>query len=122
MGWSTGNSFEAEKETKVDLPHFRIFRSAREHWHEPLEENRDRLARWKPCDPKSAAETSAVSYYFGKNYTRPSGSPWASFSEAYAGTPIEGWMPWDVQKDDPRAQAHKLGYDEVSKRMIAREG
>ncbi|MEK9634505.1 MAG: glycosyl hydrolase family 88, partial [Opitutae bacterium] len=42
MGWSTGNSFEAEKEAKVDLPHFRIFRSAREHWHEPLEENRDR--------------------------------------------------------------------------------
>ena len=62
MGWSMGNSFEAEKEANVDLPDFRIFKSAREHWHEPLEENRDRLAAWKPCDPKSAVETSAVSY------------------------------------------------------------
>ncbi len=122
MGWSTGNSFEAEKEAKVDLPHFRIFRSAREHWHEPLEENRDRLARWKPCDPKSAAETSAVSYYFGKKLHQALGVPVGIIQRAYAGTPIEGWMPWDVQKDDPRAQAHKRGYDEVSKRMIARGG
>ena len=122
MGWSTGNSFEAEKEAKVDLPHFRIFRSAREHWHEPLEENRDRLARWKPCDPKSAAETSAVSYYFGKKLHQALGVPVGIIQRAYAGTPIEGWMPWDVQKDDPRAQAHKRAYDEVSKRMIARGG
>ena len=58
--------FEAEGETDVDLPNLRIFRSAREHWHEPLQENRDRLARWKPCNPESAAETSAVAYYFSK--------------------------------------------------------
>jgi sialate O-acetylesterase len=55
MGWSVANSFEAEGEAEVNLPDFRIFRSAREHWHEPLEENRDRLASWKPCNPKSAA-------------------------------------------------------------------
>ena len=47
MGWSVANSFEAEKESEVDLPHLRIFKSAREHWHEPLAENRDRLSRWK---------------------------------------------------------------------------
>ena len=46
MGWSMGNSFEADKEANVNLPDFRIFKSAREHWHEPLEENRDRLAKW----------------------------------------------------------------------------
>mgnify|MGYP001478505964 FL=1 len=57
MGWSVANSFEAEGEAEVNLPDFRIFRSAREHWHEPLEENRDRLASWKPCNSKSAAET-----------------------------------------------------------------
>jgi sialate O-acetylesterase len=122
MGWSTGNSFEAEKEAKVNLPHFRIFRSAREHWHEPLKENRDRLARWKPCDPKSAAETSAVSYYFGKKLHQTLGVPVGIIQRAYAGTPIEGWMPWSVQKDDPRAQAHKRAYDEASKRMVARGG
>ena len=65
MGWSVANSFEAEKESEVDLPQLRIFKSAREHWHEPLAENLDRLSRWKKCDPESASETSAVAYYFG---------------------------------------------------------
>ncbi len=120
MGWSMGNSFEAEKEDKVDLPHFRIFRSAREHWHEPLQENRDRLARWKPCDPKSAAETSAVAYYFGNKLHQTLGVPVGIIQRAYAGTPIEGWMPWSIQKDDPRTLAHKHAVDQGSKRMIAR--
>ena len=79
MGWAVANSFGAEGEADVNLPDFRIFRSAREHWHEPLEENRDRLSRWKPCDPKSAAETSAVAYYFGKKLHEKLGFQLASF-------------------------------------------
>ena len=120
MGWSMGNSFEADKEANVNLPDFRIFRSAREHWHEPLEENRDRLAAWKPCDPKSAAETSAVSYYFGKKLHQKLGVPVGIIQRAFAGTPIEGWMPWDIQSADPRTIAHKKLLDDGSSRLIAR--
>jgi sialate O-acetylesterase len=115
-----GNSFEAEKEANVDLPDFRIFKSAREHWHEPLEENRDRLAAWKPCDPKSAVETSAVSYYFGKKLHQKLGVPVGIIQRAFAGTPIEGWMPWDIQSADPRTIAHKKLLDDGSNRLIAR--
>lgn len=120
MGWSVANSFEAEGESDVDLPNLRIFRSAREHWHEPLEENRDRLAKWKPCNPESAAETSAVAYYFGKTLQHKLGVPVGIIQRAYAGTPIEGWMPWDIQRDDPRAQAHKKGLDVSANRMMGR--
>jgi sialate O-acetylesterase len=120
MGWSVANSFEAEGESDVDLPNLRIFRSAREHWHEPLEENRDRLAKWKPCNPESAAETSAVAYYFGKTLQQKLGVPVGIIQRAYAGTPIEGWMPWDIQRDDPRAQAHKKGLDVSANRMMGR--
>lgn len=120
MGWSMGNSFEAEKEATVNLPDFRIFKSAREHWHEPLEENRDRLAAWKPCDPKSAAETSAVSYYFGKKLHQKLGVPVGIIQRAFAGTPIEGWMPWDIQSADPRSIAHKKLLDDGSNRLLAR--
>jgi sialate O-acetylesterase len=120
MGWSVANSFEAEGEAEVDLPNLRIFRSAREHWHEPLEENRDRLAKWKPCNPESAAETSAVAYYFGKTLQQKLGVPVGIIQRAYAGTPIEGWMPWDIQRDDPRAQAHKKGLDVSANRMMGR--
>ncbi len=76
MGWSTGNSFEAEGENNVKLSHLRIYRSAREHWHEPLEENRDRLSQWKRCDPKSAAETSAVALFRQEVASGIKGSRW----------------------------------------------
>ncbi len=117
MGWAVGNCFEAEGEMAVDLPDFRIFRSAREHWHEPLEMQRDRLSQWKPCDPHTALETSAVSYYFGKKLHQELDIPVGIIQQAYAGTPIEGWMPWDIQKDDPRAIDHKTTYDTTAERQ-----
>ena len=120
MGWSMGNSFEAEKEAAVNLPDFRVYKSAREHWHEPLSENRDRLAKWKSCDPKSAAETSAVSYYFGKKLHQKLGVPVGIIQRAYAGTPIEGWMPWEIQNTDPRTISLKKELDMTSKRLADR--
>lgn len=120
MGWAMGQSFEAEQEANVNLPNFRIFKSQREHWHEPLEEARDQLSKWKPCSPESAAETSAVSYWFGKKLHEELGIPVGIIVQAYAGTPIEGWMPWDVQKNDPQAQTHRQRYDENAKRMRSR--
>ena len=121
MGWSMGNSFEAEKEANVDLPNLRIFKAAREHWHEPLEMPRDRLSQWKACDPASAAETSAVSYYFAKKLHQELGVPVGIIQQAFAGTPIEGWMPWEIQNDDPRAIAHKAAYDERAARVGNRD-
>ncbi len=122
MGWSVANSFEAEKESEVDLPHLRIFKSAREHWHEPLVENRDRLSRWKRCDAKAAAETSAVAYYFGKKLHEELKIPVGIIQRAYAGTPIEGWMPWDIQKDDPRTQAHRQRLIDFAERRRRNQG
>ena len=120
MGWSMRNSFEADREASVDLPEFRIFKSQREHWHEPLEESRDRLQRWKRCQPESAAETSAVSYYFGKTLHQHLKVPVGIIVQAYAGTPIEGWMPWELQSDDQRAIQHKEQLDRNADRRIAR--
>ena len=48
------------------------------------------------------------------------GVPVGIIQRAYAGTPIEGWMPWDIQRNDPRAQAHKKGLDDSANRMIGR--
>ncbi len=122
MGWSVANSFEAEGEADVDLPDFRIIKSQREHWHEPLDVPRDRLSRWKPCDPDSAAETSAVSYYFGKLLHQKLGVPVGIIQQAFAGTPVEGWMPWEVQKDIARSQLHRAELDESAKRQTERQG
>ena len=106
MGWKLGNTYQAAAAlVEAHAPDFRIFKSAVEHWHEPLDEVHDRLSEWKPCTPESAEETSAVSYIFGKKLHDELGIPVGIIQQAYAGTPIEGWMPWEIQKDDPRARA-----------------
>ena len=123
LGWSLGNSYGGEEEAaSANLPNYRIFKSQREQWHEPLEESRDRLQQWKPCNPESAAETSVVAYYFGKKLHQELGVPVGIIQQAYAGTPIEGWMPWEIQKDDPRVQAEKKEIDEAAARQSDRMG
>jgi sialate O-acetylesterase len=123
MGWALRMTFGGQEEAALaNAPDLRIFRSSREHWHEPLKQSRDRLAQWKPCTPESAASCSAVSYYFGKKLHQELGIPVGIIQQAYAGTPIEGWMPWEIQQDDPRAQAHRAEVAEAAERQISRQG
>jgi len=122
MGWSTGHSAEAELEANVNLPNYRIFKSAREHWHEPLKEKRDLLGQWKPCNPESAAETSVVAYNFGKKLHLALNVPVGIIQEAYAGTPIEGWMPWEVQQDMAQSKEQKADMDRSAKRQLDGKG
>lgn len=122
MGWSTGNSAEAELEANVNLPNYRIFKSAREHWHEPLKEKRDLLGQWKPCNPESAAETSVVAYNFGKKLHLALNVPVGIIQEAYAGTPIEGWMPWEVQQDMAQSKEQKADMDRSAQRQLDGKG
>ena len=122
MGWSTGNSAEAELEANVNLPNFRIFKSGREHWHEPLKEKRDLMGQWKTCNPESAAETSVVAYNFGKKLHLALNVPVGIIQEAYAGTPIEGWMPWEVQQDIAQSKEQKADMDKSAKRQLDGKG
>ena len=122
LGWALKNCFGGEAEAAAaNLPNYRIFKSQREHWHEPLEESRDRLAQWKPCNPESAAETSAVAYYFGKTLQLELGIPVGIIQQAYAGTPIEGWMPWEIQQNDPRALELRKQYAETAGRKAGKQ-
>lgn len=117
MGWSLGNCFDAEKEAaEANAPHLRIYSSSREHWHQPLSESRDLLATWVTCTPVTAARTSAVSYYFGKTLQEALGIPVGIIVQAYAGTPIEGWIPKEIQTNDKRTQEHIAQLNKVSRR------
>jgi sialate O-acetylesterase len=117
MGWAVDNCFDADKETaNANAPNFRIFKSSREHWHEPLNESRDLLSTWVSCTPDTAATTSAVSYYFGKTLHEALGVPVGIIVQAYAGTPIEGWMPMDIQAGDKRTEQHIAQLNKNSRR------
>jgi sialate O-acetylesterase len=117
MGFAMGMMFTGEEDApKAKHPDYRIFKSSREHWHAPRERSNDRLAKWKTCTPESAAEASAVSYYFGQKLHVGLGIPVGIIIQAYAGTPIEGWMPKAIQMGDPRVMAVIKDLDEKSNR------
>ena len=118
MGWAVKMCFNGEEDVaKVDLPNLRIFKSSRELWHEPLEFSRDRLAQWKTGNPQSAAETSAVSFYFAQKLQQELGIPVGIIVQAFAGTPIEGWMPKEIQMNDSRTVAGIQDLNDKSKKM-----
>ncbi|MFC1637039.1 sialate O-acetylesterase [Planctomycetota bacterium] len=86
----------------ANYPNIRIFRSERCHNHEPQE---DCIAEWTPCTPDTAAMCSTVSFYFARKLHQELGIPIGIVVQPYAGTPIEGWMPKEIQMDDPRTRA-----------------
>ncbi|MBC8870368.1 MAG: sialate O-acetylesterase [Planctomycetes bacterium] len=103
MGWRLQFTFEgAEDSAAANYPDFRIFRSERCHSHVPQE---DCIAEWTPCTPETAATCSAVSFYFARKLHQELGIPIGIVLQPYAGTPIEGWMPKEIQMDDPRTRA-----------------
>ena len=121
MGWSVQNSFEADDELAVDLPDLRIFRSSREHWHTPLEENRDRLAfgnlaplsrQWKrPQLLISSLKAPAGTLYSCGHH-----------SACICWNTHRGWLPWDQQKNDPRSKLQKELLENTAARLAENRG
>ncbi len=121
MGWSVGNTFEGEKDSKEGAnPNLRIYKSDRQNWHEPKLDCPS--GAWNEATPKSVAETSAVSYYFAERLQKELGIPVGIIVQAYAGTPIEGWMPWEIQKNNKRSIKMKKEWDAVAKRQVEELG
>ena len=50
------------------------------------------------------------------------GIPVGIIQRAYAGTPIEGWLPWNEQKNDPRSKAQKKLFEDTALRMAEKRG
>ena len=103
MGWAAGGTFSAAEETTgLDLPNFRMFRAVRERSDIPVERAQDIVGKWHPLNEEYAKITSAVSFYFAKRLHLDLDVPVGIIIKAYAGTPIEAWIPKVLQLDDPR--------------------
>jgi len=112
MGWRLGATFDGAKDgAAANFPDFRIFRSERSHSPEPQLDN---VAQWKVCNPASAETCSATSFYFARKLHEELGIPIGIVIQPYAGTPIEGWMPRDIQLEDPRTRADVEAMDAES--------
>ena len=103
MGWAVGGTFHADEETTgLDLPNFRMFRAVRERSNVPEEKAQDLVGKWHPLNQEYAKITSAISFYFAKKIHQDLEVPVGIIIKAYAGTPIEAWIPKELQMDDPR--------------------
>ncbi len=50
------------------------------------------------------------------------GIPVGIIVQAYAGTPVEGWIPWEYQSDIKRSRYHKQALDDVAQRQTEKLG
>ena len=112
MGWRLSAVVNGAKDAaSANYPNLRIFRSERKHSHQPQE---DCVAKWAPCVPDSAATCSAVSFYFARKLHQELKIPVGIVVQPYAGTPIEGWMPREIQMNDPRTRTDVEETDKIS--------
>ena len=112
LGWRLSAVFDGAKDAaSANYPNLRIFRSERKHSHQPQE---NCVAKWAPCAPDSAATCSAVSFYFARKLHQELKIPIGIVVQPYAGTPIEGWMPREIQMNDPRTRKDVEETDKIS--------
>ena len=103
LGWRLSATYHGKEDgATANHPNLRIFRSERQHSPTPLD---DCKATWTPCTPESAATCSAVSFYFARKVHSELKVPVGIIVQPYAGTPIEGWMPKEIQLDDTRTRS-----------------
>lgn len=121
MGWSLKNTFHGNQDAiNAQNDNLRIYKSDRQHWRTP--KNDCVTGNWIESNPASAGNTSAVSYYFAQRLQKELGIPVGIIVQAYAGTPIESWMPWEVQSNNERSIYHKKKIESTSKRQIEQLG
>ncbi|MBI3881927.1 MAG: exo-alpha-sialidase [Verrucomicrobia bacterium] len=80
----------------------------------PSEPLADRPGRWRICSPQTAAEFSAIGYFFARDLHRQLGVPVGILSASVGGTPIEAWTSLAPQQAMP---ALKPMLDDWRKRL-----
>jgi sialate O-acetylesterase len=101
----------------------RLFKVGRQIASEPADEVR---GEWQRCTPETAAEFSAVAYYFAREVHRETGVPIGILSASWGGTPGEAWAAPAVTRDDPAYAAlyaewedYRRNWTEIKKRHDA---
>lgn len=84
---SKANEPEAEL-ANANHPSIRLFHVVRKASPKPLS---DVEGEWKVCSPESAADFSAVGYFFGRDLARDLETPVGLIESAWGGTPARAW-------------------------------
>ena len=94
---------------KAQNDQIRLFKVGRQIAKEPRE---DVYGKWQRCTPESAAEFSAVAYFFARDMQRESGVPIGVICSAWGGTPGEAWLAPDLMRNDPDYAGLYAGWED----------
>ena len=83
---------------KADHATIRLFRVQGGREDKPQDDIKAYM--WQPCNPKNAADFSAIAYYFGRKLNEELKVPIGLIGAGYGGTSIEQWMPENAYKTD----------------------
>jgi sialate O-acetylesterase len=91
MEWSVRASKNPEEEAAAaSYPEIRLFHVPRRALGQPAT---DLAAVWRPCQPDSVVNFSAVAYYFGREIHQKLDVPVGLINTSWGGTRIEPWTP-----------------------------
>jgi sialate O-acetylesterase len=92
----------------ANYPGIRLFKTKR---NASLQPRSNCIGRWRDCTPESAANFSAIAYFFGRDLYRDIKVPVGLIQSAWGGTGIEAWTPLDAQRQDPEVMKYKANLD-----------
>jgi sialate O-acetylesterase len=102
MQWSVRQSKDADLEIPAaNFPHIRLITVPQYGTQQPQD---DFDGRWQLCTPETAADFSAVGYYFGRMLHEHLGVPVGLIDNAWGGSACEAWIPREVLAADARYQ------------------
>jgi sialate O-acetylesterase len=106
----------AEEIPQANHPAIRFFKVGRQIAKEPKD---DVDGQWQRCTPETAADFSAVAYFFARDLHKELGVPIGIISAAWGGTPGEAWMAPEVMLADPDYAALYAEWDDYRKNYPA---
>ena len=103
MQWPVSRSNDPDLEIMVaHYPNIRFLSVPQVGTGEP---QRDFQGSWTTCTPQTAAEFSAVGYYFGRQLHQTLGVPVGLIDNAWGGSACEAWIDRKVLENDGRFTA-----------------
>lgn len=100
MEFKLNRSFEADKDiSAASNSKLRFFVVPNVKANEPLH---DVKSNWNVSSPESAADFSAVGYYFGRDLQKSLGVPVGLIQSDWGGSPAEVWMSEPTLENNPR--------------------
>lgn len=103
MEWTLANTNDGAEELKnfKPQPNIRLFLQQQIPSPKPLKKA---AGAWTECTSQTAANFSAIAYFFAKNFQKENNIPIGLIDSAWGGTPIEIWMKESLLKGNPKTQ------------------